>query len=431
MRGIMSGKYKILTSVVLAILIIAISACAAPAAQAPAEAKVLKVGASLPFTGPASLWGQSIRPVMEIYTDLINQDGGLQVGSDKYKVELYFADGSVVDPASDAAAVRSLVYDNNVKAIVSYFGIGYQAVANITTPEKVILNGTTISMGTFNAARDTYSIFGFPSFEMSQNQAMAVMHSFPQAKTLCWVFASGGNVDVEKTYAPIDKAIGEKYGIKSIRVEYPSGTSNFTPYITKMAEQGADVLFSFGTPLEVGLMAKQRYQMGYKWPIGSNAAILDLSIVKGLAGSEEAMQNICGDYCYPWVLKKVTVAPRYLDMANRIREAYKAKNAGKDPYVGSFGVGVTSMGQYLEAVQMAGTTDPDKVMGVLRGGTLETFIGKTTLSGSEVYGSPVVFGYPCAMSIIKGNESVYLNEEPLLDIDHPLGGVELFKSLNK
>ena len=33
--------------------------------------------------------------------------------------------------------------------------------------------------------------------------------------------------------------------------------------------------------------------------------------------------------------------------------------------------------------------------------------------------------------IIKGNENVYLNEEPLLDVDHPVGGVELYKQLQK
>ncbi len=418
----------VLFSILILALVSALACVPAANTQAPAEAKVLKIGSVMPFTGPASFWGKAERPVMEIYTDLINEDGGLKVGDDMYKIELYFADGPM-NPAADAAAARSLIYDKNVKAIVSYFGTGYSALSAITTPEKVILNSTTISMGTYNAAKEPYSIFGFPAVEMSINQALAVMHAFPEAKTLCWVNASGGNVDVEKIFGPVDEAIEKTYGIKSVRVTYPTATLNFTAYITRMADLKADVLFMFGTPLEVGLMARQRHQMGYKWPIGSNAAILDMSIVKGIAGSEEAMQNICGDYCYPWVLKRVTVAPRYLEMATRIREAYKAKYEGKEPYVGAFGVGVTNMGQYLEAVQMAGTIDPDKAMSVLRGGTLETFIGKYTLSGTETYGSPVVFGFPCAMSIIKGNESIYLNEEPLLDVDHPVGGLELYKSI--
>jgi hypothetical protein len=34
------------------------------------------------------------------------------------------------------------------------------------------------------------------------------------------------------------------------------------------------------------------------------------------------------------------------------------------------------------------------------------------------------------MSIIKGNESIYLNEEPLVDIDHTKGG-DALKESNK
>jgi ABC-type branched-subunit amino acid transport system substrate-binding protein len=351
------------------------------------------------------------------------------VGYDKYVVELHFADGPIFSIPADAAAVRSLIYDKQVSAIVSYFGIGYSAVAPICNAEKVIFNTSTISMGTYNAEREPYSVFGFPAVEMSINQAMAVMQAFPQYKTICWTSSKSGNVEIEKTFSPTDEAIEKKYGIKSIRLYYPEATTNFTPYLTKMAEMGTEVIFSWGTPLEIGLMARQRYQMGYKWPIAANGAILDTSIVKGLAGSEEAMQNICGDFCYPWLLKKVPVSARYLDMANRIRAAYKQKYEGKEPYAGAFGVGVTMMGQYLEATRMAGTTDPDKVMGVLRGGTLETFLGKYTLSGKDTYGSPVVFGFPCGMSIIKGNESVYLNEEPLWDVDHPL--VDVTKIMNK
>ena len=402
------------------LLLSIIASCAAPAAKAPAPPKILKIGCVMPFSGSASLWGESIRPVMEVYRDIINADGGWQVGDDKYQIELYFADGPIFSIPADAAAARSLIYDKQVSAIVSYFGIGYSAVAPICNAEKVILNTSTISMGTYNAELEPYSIFGFPAVEMSINQAMAVMQAFPQYKTVCWTSSKSGNVEVEKTFSPTDEAIEKKYGIKSIRLYYPEGTTNFTPYLTKMADLGAEVLFSYGTPLEIGLMARQRYQMGYKWPIAANGAILDTKIVKGLAGSEEAMQNICGDFCYPWLLKKVTIDPRYLDMANRIRAEYKQKYEGKEPYAGAFGVGVTMMGQYLEGVRMAGTTDPDKVMGVLRGGTVETFLGKYTLSGKNTYGSPVVFGFPCAMSIIKGNESVYLNEEPLWDVDHPL-----------
>ena len=407
-------------ALVIILILSVVASCAAPAAKAPAPPKIIKIGSVMPFSGPASQWGEAVKPVMEIYRDLINADGGWQIGDDKYQIELYFADGPIFSVPADVAAARSLVYDKNISALVSYFGIGYSAIVPITTAEKVIFDGSTINIGTYNAERDPYSIFGDPAVEMSINQAMAVMKAFPQYKTLCWTGIKGGNVDIEKIFAPADEAIQKKYGIRSVRLYYPEGTTNSTPYLTKMAEMGAEVLYSFGPPLEIGLMAKQRYQLGYKWPIVANGAILDTSMFKGIAGSEEAMQNICGDYCYPWVLKKVQIAPRYLNMANRIRAEYKSKYGGKEPYGGAFSDGVTEMGHYLEGAQMAGSIDPDKVMKALRGGTVETFVGKYTLSGNKTYGSPVVFGYPCSMSIIKGSESIYLNEEPLWDVDHPL-----------
>ena len=103
---------------------------------------------------------------------------------------------------------------------------------------------------------------------------MAVMKAFPQYKTLCWTGAKGGNTEVEKIYGPVDEAIEKEYGIRGIRLYYPEGTSNFTAYISKMAEMGADALFSFANPIENGLLAKQRYQMGYKWPIIQNGAVV-------------------------------------------------------------------------------------------------------------------------------------------------------------
>lgn len=422
----MSSIKKAIVCVLLVVMVISAAACAATPAAAPAQEKILKIGSIMPFSGSGAQWGLEIKPVLEIYAEEINKDGGIKIGDETYKVELYLADGPM-SPAADAAAARSLVYDKGVKAIVSYFGLGYSTIAAVTTPEKVIFNSSTINMGAYQPDIEKYSIFGFPSVEMSVNQAVAVMQAMPECKVLCWTGAKGGNVEVESIYGDVDAAIEKEYGFKSIHYYYPEGTSNFTAYISKMAEMGVDALFTFANPLENGLLAKQRYAMGYKWPIIQNGAIVNLSTLRGIVGSDEAMQGICGNYSYPWVLKKAVIAPRYMDMANRIKASYEAKYPGKSLFAGGFGVGCPTMGHYLEGCQLAGTTDPDKVMAVLRGGTIETFLGKYTLTGTETYGSPVVVGYPCGMGVVKGKELVYLNEKPLLDVDHPTGGVQLNK----
>ncbi|MCX6008329.1 MAG: ABC transporter substrate-binding protein [Chloroflexi bacterium] len=381
-------RLAILSVIPVCLCLIFILSCV-PAPQAPVEQKTLKVGCIMPFTGPAAMWGQNIRPGMQIYADLINEDGGLRVGNERYKIEMIFKDGFTPGPA--ATATRNLIYENGVTAIVGYFGLGIAAMAQITNPEKVILDTNTIGGIDPSPPEQSYVIYGHPAMEITINQAARLQNEF---------------------------------GIKRIMMPYPEGTLNFTPYLTKMAEQGTEVIYCVGSPLEVGLMAKQRWQMGYSWPICHIAAALDYDIMKGICGSDEALQNIVSDYPVPWELKKVVVAPKYIDMAkrvlNRYRELYK-----KDMYTGVYGAcGINAQGQYFEALEQAGTTDPDVVMRTLRGGTFDTFIGRYKLSGSKYYGSDVVFGHPCAMGITKGKEIVYLGEYPLMNLDTPFAEVE-------
>ena len=54
----MSALLKTATLLLLSVTIIALVACAAPEAKPPAEAKVLKVGSVMPFSGPGAMWGQ-------------------------------------------------------------------------------------------------------------------------------------------------------------------------------------------------------------------------------------------------------------------------------------------------------------------------------------------------------------------------------------
>jgi hypothetical protein len=174
-----------------------------------------------------------------------------------------------------------------------------------------------------------------------------------------------------------------------------------------------------GTPLEVGLMAKQRYQMGYTWPIGTEGSYPDLNLVKGIAGSEGAIQNLVADYPLPWEFRKTTVSTKYMDMAKRLWTRYK-ELYNKEMFSGVYGAAAAlSMSQYFEALEKAGTTDPDEVMRTIRGGTFDSFFGRYTGSGEKAYGSKVVFGHPCCMGIIKGMETVYLGEYPVTNVDTP------------
>jgi branched-chain amino acid transport system substrate-binding protein len=411
----MYGKNIAAVCLIISIVFITIASCTAPTPQPPPKEKILKIGSMMPLTGSAALWGQSIKPGMELYSQLVNEDGGIKIGNDTYKVELTVLDA--YGPAPAASAARNLIYDHNVNAIVGYFGLGIAAIAQVTNPEKVIMNIGTVGGRDPFPTEKSYVFHGNPQSEISINQAIATMQAFPQYHTLAWTGSVSGEHDIDAAFRPTDDRLLKDFGIKSIRVYYPEGTMNFTPYLTKMAEQGVEVIYAVSTPLEVGLMAKQRYQMGYNWPIGQQAPSLDLDIMKGICGSEEAMQNLVSDYPVPWELKKVSVAPKYVDMSKRIWTRYK-EIYNKEMFTGGFSF-ANFMAQYFEALDKAGTTDPDIVMRTIRGGTFDSFMGRYTLSGAKHYGSDVVFGHPCSMCIVKGMQTVYLGEYPLMNLDTP------------
>ena len=298
---------------------IIITACGSgPVTKPAAEQKTLKIGCLMPFSGAAAMYGERGRRIADVYIELLNEDGGVKIGNDVYKVDLIWGDDQFT-PAGAAAAARKLIYDNGVIAILGYIGPGFSALGPVTNPEKVILITRTGSI-IYSPKKDPYVIFGTPTGEMTLNQALAIMKANPDKHVLAWTGTLDDRRISESAFDVIDKRFEKEFGIKNLRIYFPVGTTNFTPYIAKMAEQGTEVVFVGGTILDTALFAKQRTEMGYKWPIGQTSDSL-VDIFFGICG-KEAAQGIMGNRVNPLELKQVTVAQKYLDMTQRIVDRY-------------------------------------------------------------------------------------------------------------
>ncbi len=397
----------------IAVMLMVFAMACAPAAAPVAEQKVLKLGCLMPFSGPAAMYGEKGRQITDIYIDLLNEDGGVKIGNDTYKVALYWGDDQFA-PAPAAAAARKLIYDDKIIAIVGYIGPGFSALSPVTNPEKVILICRTGS-ALYSPTKDPYVVFGSPTGEVTLNQALAAMQSHPDLHVLAWTGTMEDRRMTESVFKLVDARLEKEFGIKSLRIYYPAGTTNFTPYLTKMKEEGAQTIFAGGTILEVALIAKQRWEMGFKWPIVHSSDNL-IDIFFSVCG-KDAAQGIMGNRNNPTELKKVVVAQKYLDMTNRIVERFQKKYGKPIDNYGVFSMAITHLSQYFECAQSIGSTDPDAMMKAFKGGTFDSFLGRYTYSGSKTYGAPVVFGYPCAMGEVQGDKEIYLGEYPLTDAD--------------
>ena len=133
----------------------------------------------------------------------------------------------------------------------------------------------------------------------------------------------------------------------------------------------------------------------------------------GTAG-KEAAQGLIGQYWANWDFKKTKVNPKYIKMCQEVQEIVSKKQGKPFYYTGWIGWLPNHLLILSQAMQKAGTVDDtDAIMKAIRGGTFDTTIGKWTMSGAKTYGSPVVFGTPSALCVIKGDKEVYLSEYPM------------------
>jgi len=412
--GMRSRNFITFSLFLICIFVLIIGPSCIQKTEAPVEIKTINVGCIMPFSGAAAMYGNETRQDMDIYVSLMNHSGGVKIGSDVYQVALHYADDGM-QVAPSAAAARKLIYDEGVTAIVGYFGIGYSAVAPLTNADKIIFVARSGADVNINVQRDKYVIIGLPTAQYTLNQVIVAMTAHPEAKILGWTGPEGAKESISSSADPVDKWLEAEKGIKNVRVFYPPGTTNFVPYLLKMKEQGVQLIYNGGTLLDTCLMAKQFGEVGFRIPL-SNGSDNEMAIMKSVAGLD-AIQGIIANQTAPWELKKTKVAQRYLEMADKIRKTYQETYGKPMPHYGSFVIGLNQLGQYLEACQVAGSTDPDTVMTAFKTATIDTFIGSYKLTGTKTFGMPIAFGYPCAMGIIKGDQSVYLDEYPLTDVD--------------
>jgi ABC-type branched-subunit amino acid transport system substrate-binding protein len=209
-------------------------------------------------------------------------------------------------------------------------------------------------------------------------------------------------------------AVLTKAGIRFHHEWYPYGAQDFTPYITRFAEAGCDIIYGGGDITAAMLIDKQRYEMGHKdWHVGTAGTIIDPQMYINVIG-KDASEGFIGQYWGVWDYKVTKIDPKWIAMCKQAMQMASEKQGKPYTYTGWIGWMPNHIGILSQAMQKAGTVDdPDAIMKAIRGGTFSTTNGTFTMSGAKTYGSPVLFGSPGVLCEIKGGKEVYLFETPM------------------
>ncbi len=414
-------KYLIGFCVIFAILAIPFITLRADP-NPPLKTGVLRIGASLPLSGPMSPWGIPEAEVASIYADLVNQDGGITVGDTTYKITFTVSDDKATPDGMKASADR-LIHTEKVNAVV---GGWMPPIATIMGRE-----GTAANIPIIHMVRETPGIQvvspQFPvMFDLGWPQIQAIKvyipklksAALPKVKTIALICKDD---TLGRTMLDLIKSLKQdwekNHGLEMVYdAMFPITAQDMTPWLSKIAAlpKKADLIFAASATVpNLAMVAKQSYEIGLKVPVVTVPNLTDVGEFIKISGYE-ASQYVYTSGCAPWDFPKTS--PRFKDMSNRIRKVWKDKHGSELTFGDSFPWCANHLAAYVSAVKLANSIKTEDIVRTLETKPVEHFYGTSVASGEKTYGIKRMLTYDATISKIVGREQkpvVTLAGEPI------------------
>lgn len=269
--------------IALMILIVALFGCNG---GSQSDTSQIKIGLNAEISGDIPKVGEQAVNAAEMYVEMVNSAGGLDVGDTKYQLTLVIEDNEA-KAESAAAANTKLITQDEVLAIV-----GPNASKQAVPAGEVANANNTLMISPWstnpNTTLNRLWVFRTPFLDSFQGPVLANFadeeFQFEKAAVLYDVAS-----DYPKGLAEFFKsAWEEKKGGGSV-VAYESFTTNdvdFSAQLTKIKESGADFLFTPQYYNEIPLIVQQARDLGLEIPVMGSDSWGDPQTLK-----------LCGDIC--------------------------------------------------------------------------------------------------------------------------------------
>jgi branched-chain amino acid transport system substrate-binding protein len=378
----MKRKVIILT----ALLIVAVLAMVGCPSPGPAAEKTIKIGALLATTEWwAAAYDTSILRMTEIGVEMINEEGGITVKGEKYKVELVVGDTqSNFDGVASAA--NKLIYDEGIKLIVGPTGFFVPPASPITNA-----GGAMMIIGwhlCVPSECDASTPWNFAHSHGSLTKDIAAVKSmrrdYPGATTIALATPDDGAIPY--LMPPVEDLLAENgFTIAGDIIPFPNEMEDFSPIVAKIqALKGIDAVFvERAAPPALGSIVKLLRDGGYYGPIftGSPIAMAEIATIAGSASTEGVRGMI-------ETLNDPDMPPLMVEMANRVTTQY-----GEDyPLSYQCITGVYLFKTLIEATQ---SLDPADLRAKFESmDTVDTIYGTGVIGGEETFGIKHVVACP-------------------------------------
>ncbi len=334
--------------VVISILLIAGLLVSSGCTTTPASGQTLKIGV---LQGLNWVIGLDAIKGMDVYVEMLNKNGGIDIGGQKYKVELVTFDHKL-DMALVKAGAEKLIYQDKVKYIIGE--CFSEPAIPLAEQNKVVLKASMYNDVNFDPKLN-WQWSGAGGSTLYPSVIPLLAKRMPGKKTILGVFPD--RFDGHASAVQHEKA-AKSAGLTWLEpLFYMATATDLSSYGTKIKQMNPDLLDSYGggPPLDAGAI-RAAYAAGWRGTsIGCSTA--PAGAVMGIAGPEAA-DGFTG---LGWPTE---FEPATTQVSKDWKAAYIAKN-GKwdDPEI----VVANELWMILAAMQKAKSIDPEKVKPVLDG----------------------------------------------------------------
>jgi branched-chain amino acid transport system substrate-binding protein len=385
MMGKKTNQLIVILTVVLALLVLGTGA------PLKANAEQLNVGSILPLSGPISIVGMSWSRGYELFFDKLDEEGGVNIGGQKYTFKFTSEDSKGAAEAAGTAA-RKLIHQNGAKFIFgAILESSTEAIYDIAERNKVMQMIPSVNVAGHPAdvsPKKPFLVRPNVSFDDSHTIDMDFLkEAYPNVKTMAIVFPSIGYEGMveDLTY------VAEKRGIKVVRAEmWEWGTTDFVPTYTRVLAYKPDAVFAMVSGQTPHQLIAAR-QLGFKGPFIANAPLGPEFHVL-IAGPE-----MCTDFISNGVNPEQPT-----EVMREVIERWNKKF--REPFVSDAVMGWDEAWILIQAMQKAGSVNPEKVIAALdtmtEKGDLKTAFGSAYMGGADRFGVNRVLKRPIPITYV-------------------------------
>jgi len=356
--------------VVLAALALLAGGCLSSTSQRGATGDdVIRVGSAISLTGSLSSEGELTEDGYRFCEKVVDSSGGVVVAGRHLRLQITWAN----DQSSPSLAAQLVEEMDNegIKLILGPYGSeATEAVAPVTERNHQLLVDTAgaDSQIFHHGYRWTFGVDApIADYEGSLvNAVMALAH--PKPKTAVFLTADDG-FSLEATKYGVERA--RRLGLRVLALErYPSGSTNLSAVLGRIASLHPDVIFEAGHYVEGVALIREAYELDVL-PTGGFAELV--------APTESSFSRVLGPLAdgvlasTEWVSDEPASGP-YFGSAEQYLRRYEQLMGGRPDYhVAEASAGCLAL---VLAIEKAGSVDPAAVRRAMAGLDVDTFFGR-------------------------------------------------------